>query len=159
MRYEDAKLLLRWARLQLEIAIAKCPADQMNMSPENITRSVGYQKLRAWYVQLSDRAKADARRWMTSQIDGVQRLLEQAKASGERIDMGDITIEVFDHEGQALEIPDFERATACRASGGGLPGVEVDGNGKNYVQCPKCLARWFAHDIKFTIPNHEPVTA
>lgn len=156
MRYADVKLLLRWARLQMEIAVAKVPAEAMNMRPEHITRSAGYQKLRAWYAQLSPRAKADARRWMTAQCDGVKRLLEQAKASGERIDMGDITIEVFDHAGAAIEPIELEAAPSCPAGGGGIPGVERD-SVRDYpiVRCPSCSAIWPAHQIEFTIPTHE----
>lgn len=152
MRYEDQQLLQEWAKLQFHIARAKCQLDALNMNEDRITHSVGYKKLREWFMGLSDRAKQGARRFMRTQIVGVRELLAKAKATGERIEYGDIVIETFDEAGEAVKPIALD--TGCSASGEGIPGVVGD-----YVKCPKCLARWHAHDIGFQIPDHEAVTA
>jgi hypothetical protein len=154
VNYDDQQLLLKWARLMLDIAIAKCPADRMNMSHENITHSIGYRRLRAWFTHLSPRAKIGARRWMRAQIDGVRELLAKAKATGERIEMGEIVIETFDDTGTAVQAPDISKA--CRGSGGGLTGVQTNASGWRFVKCSACAATWHADDVPFHIPTHEP---
>lgn len=160
MNIEQQRVLLAWARLQLEIAVARNPAVAMDVKPETVTRSAGFRKLRAWFVGLSPRAKDGALRWMRSHIDGVREVMRLAAKTGEPLSMQDITIETFDHETKApigaAPAPGERQPASCPGSGAGLPGVELDGNGRHYVQCPRCYRRWPAHDINFTIPPHEP---
>lgn len=155
MNVEQQQVLLAWARLQLEIAISRNPTAAMDVSAETITRSTGYRKLRAWFVRLSPRARGDAVRWMRSNTDGVRQVMAAAKASGEPLSMADVTIELIDAE---TRDPIGGEMIGCPAVGGGIPGVDLDGNNQPYVQCPRCLMRWAAHDIGFRIPSHDPIT-
>lgn len=159
MNVEQQKVLITWARLQLEIAVSRNPAAALDVTPATVTRSTGYRKLRAWFVHLSPRARDGAVRWMRSHIKGVRDVMAAAKASGEAMSLADVTIEVFDRETGARigDAPEFETATMCHGSGGGIPDVEIDGNNRKYVKCTHCLMRWDAHAIGFKLPDHEPL--
>jgi len=159
VKISDAKLLLAYARLQLEIAASRLPAAQMaqELGSFPITKSVGFKKLRAFFVGLRPAKREQFRKVMRDQIQATRELMAQAKLTGE-LSLADITYVIRDDAGQAIEAPVFEPSTDCPASGLGIPGV-IKIDGQNHVNCPTCARRWPANEIGFQIPQHEPVTA
>lgn len=103
MRYTDQKLLREYALLQLEITIARNPTTEMNCSPANVHRTVGYRKLRAFFLHLSPSKRDRYRRTLRSEIDGIRQVVAMAKAKGEPLSMADITISVLDDAGKPVE--------------------------------------------------------
>lgn len=104
MKYAEQKILLEYARLQLEIARSQNPtADAMGLAPENVHRSVGYKRLRAFTLSLRPVKRRQWLRQIQDQIDGVRQVIALAKATGETLSMADIEIIVRDKEtGQAV---------------------------------------------------------
>ena len=98
MRYEHAAVLLDFAKLNLEIAIAKNPIAAMDMSEANITRSVGYKRLRAFFVSLSPKKQAAFCADCKRQIDGIREVMRQAASTGEKLSIAEIEISTFDGE-------------------------------------------------------------
>lgn len=94
MRFEDQKLLLAWARLQAEIMVARNPTEAVSADVIPLQQTMGYRKLRAWFVRLSPRAKVRARTWFQAQIVGTREVLAKARAAGEKPNIGDIEIDV-----------------------------------------------------------------
>jgi hypothetical protein len=87
-------------------------------------------------------------------MEAMREVFAKAKA-----DLAPMSLDAFDivvrdaDTGEAIgAAPKF-----CPASGGGIPGAFVEGS-LLIVQCPRCKARWDAHDIPFKLPNHEPQT-
>lgn len=162
VRYEDAKLLLEWSRLQLEIASAKqAPGHPVDVTPATVHKSKGYRMIRGFVASLSQGKRRTFLAQLRSQMDGVREVMKLAEATGEPMSMADIVIEVRDSEtraplvslpGVTVEAPG--RAPACKASGRGIPGVEGE-PGAYTVACPECAAHWNAYDIGFAIPRHE----
>lgn len=103
MRYADSKLLREYALLQLEITQARNPTAELDCSPMNVHRTVGYKKLRAFFMHLAPRKREQFRKQLRSEIDGVRQVVAMAKAKGEPLSMADITFVVKDEEGKALE--------------------------------------------------------
>lgn len=163
MKLDEQRTLLEWARLQLAIAVSRNPTAAMTVTPATITRSNGYRKLRAWFVHLSPRARAQCMRMLRDQITGVRAVMAKAAETGEELSLADLVIEVRDPQtGEELaDAPEIQVVIGCRASGRGIPGVEISGpesgGAPHIVKCPECLMRWSAHDIGFKIPDHEPL--
>lgn len=137
-------------RLVVEMGARFVPIDK----DVAIAETAGYKRLRAWFVRLSESARSRARRDMEQQIVAVRKLLADAKASGEPLDLAELQIIDLDESGNALETASIEATTLCRGSDAAFPGVEENG----IVKCPKCVMRWDAHAIGFKIPPHEPLT-
>lgn len=125
---------------------------EMGAKSAPLTETDGYKRLRAWFVRLSDRAKARARRDMEQQIVAVRKLIADTAASGERLDLAELQIIDLDESGNALETAELQATNLCLGSGAGIPGVE-----RGIVKCPKCVMGWDAHAIGFKIPPHEPL--
>lgn len=156
MNLDEARTLLAWARMQLEIVTLQNPTAMLDITPETVQRSAGYRKLRAWYVRLSPGKRARAEQWMRANIEAVREMIAKSRATGEPLSMADVTIEVIDAKtGEPLEPPDLQ-PTACRGSGAGLPAMTRIGE-LDYITCPGCIMRWEVHTIGFRIPDHEPV--
>lgn len=158
MKYEHQQTLLQFARLQLAIAQARHPDAQIDVRPDTVSRSMGYRRLREFFGRLDGRKRDAFVIDMRRQIAGIRELMQRAKASGEELTLADLVIELRDQRtGETTAAMLLEATTACRSSGDGLPGVDIDGNGQPYVKCPSCLQRWSAHDIGFKIPDHDPL--
>lgn len=156
MRYEDSKLLLAWARLQREIAVSRNPTAEMDLSADLVQHSAGYRKLRAFVVGLSAPKR---RRFLVSlqaQLDGVREVFAAAKASGEAMSLADLTITIRDKEtDQVIGATLVSEPASCPGAGAGLSAHVLDGNGKPYVKCARCLKRFDPYAIGFKIPAHE----
>lgn len=96
MKYAEQKILLEYARLQLEIAISRNPTAEMDMSAGNVHRSKGYKRLRAFTLNLRPIKRRQFLRQLEDQIVGVRQVIAQCKASGEQLSMADIEIIVRD---------------------------------------------------------------
>lgn len=89
MRYADQKLLLEYARLQLEIAKARgidlglVVTMDMDATERVIKSTVGYRKLRAWFLGMSNGKRLQASRNMRNTIDAYAAIMAKAKAAGE----------------------------------------------------------------------------
>jgi len=154
VNYEDSKTLREFARLQLRIAQAKLgPAQTYAITDATIHKSAGYRKLYSFAAKLSPAKRLRFVAMLRRQIEGVREVMAQAKATGEPLSMADVVIEMRDTETGA---PVGQAANMCPASGGGIPGVERGGDGREYIRCPRCRRRWSAYDIGFKIPDHEP---
>lgn len=98
MRYAHGKVLLRFARLQLAIAISRNPTAAMNVTEKNIHRSVGYLKLRNFAAHLSPKKRQRFIDDLERQCDGIEQVIKQAKATGEELSLADIEIIVRDKD-------------------------------------------------------------
>lgn len=96
MRYEQQKVLLAWARLQLQIAQARNPQLEVDVTDATITKSLGYRKLRQWFTTISPAARSRAIKWMSTHLDGVRDVIRKAKATGEELTLADIEIDYID---------------------------------------------------------------
>ncbi len=115
MRYEHAKLLLDFSRLQLRIALARRErGDVVHVSAEDlearkhildvpvtdatIVKSIGYRKLREFFVRLpkrkQDKLAIDWRR----QITAIEAVVSQAKKTGEVFTYADVELTTTDAE-------------------------------------------------------------
>ncbi len=115
MRYADAILLGRYARLQLEIVVAKNPTAKIDLSKDTVRKSIGYRKLRAWFMRMSPRKRADARRWLKLQCEGVEQIKKLCIHTGEDPStvLADIEIVHRDDQGNEVEplsLPDVRAA-------------------------------------------------
>lgn len=116
MRYEDAKLLLEFAKLMLRIATAKAEqklvANPDELTEETVQKSAGYQKLRFFFTHLSPQKRPAMRRYLRNQVDGINKLLAEAKRTGEPFTLADIVIDMRDAEsGEAFpDKPNVEQA-------------------------------------------------
>lgn len=160
MNIDQQRVLIAWAELQMEIALAKLPEVQrqieMGRKRKSVTKQPGYKRLRAFFSHLSSRKRDLFIRDCRAQLGGVRQLREQAKASGEELsaaDLADLTIDIKDAEGRPIAGLELDVEKACYGSGSGLPGVETV-DGVTYVKCPRCEMRWEAHSIGFQIPPH-----
>jgi hypothetical protein len=118
VRIEEQKLLLRYARLMLSIAQAQNPNAKIDITPKTIQLSGGYKKLRTFYVRLSDRRKADYRRFLQATLDGVDALMAKAEATGEAFTLADIEIDVFDAmTGRTVKAPDIHNEEQDNGTG------------------------------------------
>jgi hypothetical protein len=103
----DMTLLQRYAMLMLKIAIersAKEPValpvdgkvdsllDRVNAS--NITKSVGFRKMRAWFKRLSPSGKNRARQWMTTHLLLVDKLKKQVEAQGDTFSYAELELDI-----------------------------------------------------------------
>lgn len=150
-------MLLRFARLQLEIAAAKLgPLGTKDITAATVTKSTGYRNLRAFAAKLSTGKRSRFIEMLEGQIEGTREVLKLARATGEELSMADLEFLIRDEAGgEVTDDPVLAKVAACAASGGGIPGAWDDG-GRSYVRCPACTARWWADAIGFKIPNHEP---
>lgn len=105
MRLADTKTLLEYARLQLEITKARNPTAEINCSPKNVHRTIGYKKLRAFTAQLTPKKRAQFIKQLRGEIVGVREVMALAAKTGEPLSLADITIEVLDDKGAKLEAP------------------------------------------------------
>ncbi|HUS27583.1 MAG TPA: hypothetical protein VMZ53_03720 [Kofleriaceae bacterium] len=102
MRYEDQQLIHAYAKLGLEIAAAKNPQAQHDVSEAETLRR-GYQALKRRMEQLSPKKKAMFRTMMRNEINAVRALMAKAEATGETFTLADISVEMIDAEtGQAV---------------------------------------------------------
>lgn len=120
MRLADMKLLQRYARLQFDIAVAKNPTAIMDLTYETVTKSVGYKKLRAWFMRMSPRKRDDARRWLAQQCEGIEKIKKLAAQTGEDATsiLADIEIKHLDDMGNEIEpvqLPDARETAAAQA--------------------------------------------
>lgn len=104
---------MKWCRLQLAITIADAPPEMVKMYPllpgapdhgseDRITKTVGYKKLRAWFLHLSAGARERARRWMRHWIEGCEAAVSAAEKSGDFSGLKGITIDYIDTTGAPL---------------------------------------------------------
>lgn len=120
MNYSDRKLLERWARLQLQVAIARTAREGHKLEhnvgrvarvdSENLFRSDGFRALRKWWGGLSDMAKRNARKWMSKQLEGVEKLRKAIEAEGGEFDHADLefNIKTRTDTGELVEPPMFK---------------------------------------------------
>lgn len=127
MRYKDTKILIAWARLQLEIATARqAPGQLVDVTPATITKSKGYQDLHAFAQRLSKPKRARFIADLKSQMDGIREVVAKAKLTGETLSMADIVIEVRDAETGIPILDEEERLTrADRAALGQTPSIQA----------------------------------
>lgn len=115
MKIADQKLLLEYARLQLGIARARV----VGMSPEGwldiawtdafLRKTVGYRKLREFFLCLSHFKRAVYRKQLRSELDAVAKLQAKAKATGEELNLAEIEILVRDTKsGDVVPMPNPE---------------------------------------------------
>lgn len=123
MRYEDIRLLQRWSRLQLQIAIAKAKREPIKLDEDGkpdltrvdegidllgdgVLRSQGYRSLVAWFKSLTPRPRARWRDVMRNQVAGVEKLKRQVEAQGDEFDYADLDISIrADDQGNPVEAP------------------------------------------------------
>lgn len=152
MNYAETKLLIKYAKLQLEIVTARNPTAAAMVSAAMVHRTTGYKLLRAFYTErLTERTRPRFREFMSSQIDGVRKVMALAEATGERISIGEVEFSSFDAETGA-SVDTIE--ARCPGSGGKTPSSEIDGNDREYIKCLRCLQRWSPHDIGLKLPAH-----
>ncbi len=155
MRYEDQKLLRTYARLQLEISVSRNPTAAMEVTPETVTRSVGFKKLRAFFLSLSPRKRERYRHIMQGEIDGVRKIVEQAKATGEELSLADVEFLIRDDAGDEVKLQNLAPEARCPGSSGAI--LRAIGG---FVSCAACARRWPVHEVtEFRIPTHEPPDA
>jgi hypothetical protein len=123
VRYEDTRLLQRWARLQLQIAIAKAKREPIKLDPDGkpdltrvdegvdllgdgVLRSNGYRSLVAWFKSLTPRPRSRWRDVMRNQIAGVEKLKRQIEEQGDTFDYAELDISIrADPQGNPVEAP------------------------------------------------------
>jgi hypothetical protein len=110
VRIADQKLLKEFATLQLEITQARNPTAALDCSPAVVHRTVGYKKLRAFFLHLSPAKRERYRKQLRREIDGIRQVIAMAKANGEELSLADITIEVFDDKGDVVKAPEIAAA-------------------------------------------------
>lgn len=149
MNYDDSKLLLEYARLQLAITQAKAPGAKLDVTPETIRQSTGYKKLIAWFRHLSPRAKVKGRKFLTDQIVGVRDVLSTARKTGEDLTLADIEFEHVDAKtGEPIAAaPVLDAAQQCTGSGQAVQFMRTDDKGKDWAGCSGCDAQWPAKEI------------
>jgi hypothetical protein len=96
VRYEHAKLLLEFARLQLAIALSRNPSAAMDVTEATLTGTPGYRKLRAWFAGLSPRKRDAGALYMREQMKGIRDVMALARKTGEKLSLADIEISTFD---------------------------------------------------------------
>ena len=121
MKYDDARLLLRYAKLQLEIAVAKNPTAEMNLDETLVHRSVGYKKLRAWFRRMSPRKRVEARYWLRQQCDGIDKMKKVAVGYGLDPKAALAEIEIIHRDDKGNEVEALTLPDARAASGDGQP--------------------------------------
>lgn len=116
MRYSDRRLLERWARLQLAIAIARTAREGAKLEHNvgrvdrvdstNLFKSTGWRALRKWWGTLSKMAQRNAARWMRIQLEGVEKIKRLIEAEGGTfdplVDLADIDFTIRTDDGATV---------------------------------------------------------
>lgn len=162
MTYSDTKLLLEYARLLMEIVVYSNASEVARkfgytMTPQDkltvvrTSESKGFREHRAFVARLAPSTRARYLAQVRRQMEAMREVFAKAKADGAPMSMEPFDIVIRDAEtGEAIGAA----PTLCPASGGGIPGAFVEA-GRLVVQCPRCRARWDAHDIPFKLPSHK----
>lgn len=114
-------LLERWARLQLAISISRTAREAAKLEHNvgrvdtvdsaNLFKSTGWRALRKWFGMLSRGAKRNAIRWMTFQLEGVDKIKRAIEAQGDTfdpsVDLADIDFTIRTDKGVEVKPVSF----------------------------------------------------